>query len=123
MIKKFNEFINEKLEIKNLDKRTLKKILENLEYRLEEYKSYILDNIEIKGGVPEYKKFHTLEKNVIMRELKNEFSENLLMELGTDKLIESIDKMMKDKHRKIKIQIEREFNRHLGKIKKLKNAW
>ena len=59
MLFRFNKFINEEIRIEKMDEPTLISLKKNLMFRLGEYRTYILANIEYNftTNKVEYKKF------------------------------------------------------------------
>ena len=86
MIKNFRIFVNEELRIEKMDLKTLDALKINLLTRLNEYRTYILDNIEYNTQTNkiEYKNFDRIDIKVIIRELSNEFSEEVVRELNIE---------------------------------------
>ena len=76
MLFRFNKFINEEIRIEKMDEPTLVSLKKNLMFRLGEYRTYILANIEYNftTNKVEYKKFDKIDIPVITRELTNEFT-------------------------------------------------
>lgn len=111
MIFNFNQFIKEGLN-PNLDKETLKTIKGNLKYTLKEYKEYMLSNIKIENNEVIYKDFDNIEYSVIMRELNNEFTKELIEKLKTEELINKIRQLYLDKEITIKKEIRKAFNEY-----------
>lgn len=110
MIFNFKQFIKESL--RNLDEETLKTIKENLKYILKEYKEYMLSNIVIEEDNVIYKDFNNIEYNVIMRELNNEFTKELIEELKTEELINKVRKLYSNKEKTIKKEIRKAFREY-----------
>ena len=83
-LKTFNFFINEEISISTLDDATLKSTKENFMSVLNEYRTYILANIEynLKTNKVEYINFDKIDIKVIMRELTNEFTAEFIQELN-----------------------------------------
>jgi Mg/Co/Ni transporter MgtE len=113
MIFKFKQFIKESL---NLDEQTLKTIKGNLKYILKEYKEYMLSNIKIENEKVVYKDFDNIEYNVIMRELNNEFTKEVIKELKTEELISKIKKLYSDREITIKKEIRKAFNEYFNHL-------
>jgi hypothetical protein len=118
MILKFNNYIKEELNIEKMDNETLKTLKKNFIYRITEYKTYILSNISVDRGKKEveYKNFNSVDLNVILRELNNEFSKELIKKVDVDKLISGINKIMNTKNINVKRDIRKLFEDYFKKI-------
>jgi hypothetical protein len=118
MILKFNNYIKEELNIEKMDNETLRTLKKNFIYRITEYKTYILSNISVDRGKKEveYKNFNSVDLNVILRELNNEFSKELIKKVDVDKLISGINKIMNTKNINVKRDIRKLFEDYFKKI-------
>lgn len=114
----FNNFINEELRISKLDDKTLKVTKENLLIRLNEYKDFILSNIQYntKTNKIEYKKFEKLDVKVMMRELINEFTQNFVNELNIEAFLRKINGLLELKKRNTKRKIREAFREYFESI-------
>ncbi len=119
MIKKFKKF-NEELEIKKLDDLTLNTLKLNLHHRLSEYKEYMLDNVDYNENLDkiEYKNLNRIDKNIILRELYNEFTPEFIQSLNIESFLRKINNIMKAKKRNTKELIAEEFDQYLDEIEK-----
>jgi len=119
MIKKFKKF-NEELEIKKLDDLTLNTLKSNLHHRLSEYKEYMLDNVDYNENLDkiEYKNLNRIDKNIILRELYNEFTPEFMQSLNIESFLRKINNIMKAKKRNTKELIAEEFDQYLDEIEK-----
>lgn len=108
---KFIEFFNEKLRVDDIDSNNLVKIKDNISDRLKEYKNSILDNIDynLKTNSIEYKNFDKVEVEIILRELNNEFTEELVRDLNIETLLRKVNQLMELKRRDTKKNIRNEF--------------
>jgi hypothetical protein len=118
MILKFNNYIKEELNVEKMDKETSKILKKNFIYRITEYKTYILSNIYVDRGKKEveYKNFNSVDLNVILRELNNEFSKELIKKVDVNKLISGVNKIMKTKDINVKRDIRKLFEDYFKKI-------
>jgi hypothetical protein len=118
MILKFNNYIKEELNIEKMDNETLRTLKKNFICRITEYKTYILSNISVDRGKKEveYKNFNSVDLNVILRELNNEFSKELIKKVDVDKLISGINKIMNTKNINVKRDIRKLFEDYFKKI-------
>lgn len=119
MIKKFKKF-NEELEIKKLDDLTLNTLKSNLHHRLSEYKEYMLDNVDYNENLDkiEYKNLNRIDKNIILRELYNEFTPEFIQSLNIESFLRKINNIMKAKKKNTKELIAEEFDQYLDEIEK-----
>lgn len=97
MILKFLQFIKEELKISQINDKTLDVFKQNIKDKLVEYKTYLLFNIEVTDGQVIYKDFDRIEKRTMIRELTNEFTQELFEELELDQFIENLDTLYSDK--------------------------
>jgi polyphosphate kinase 2 len=124
----FVQFLNEKLRVEDIDYKNLNKIKENIITRLSEYRNSILDNIEynLKTNSIEYKDFDKIEVDVILRELNNEFTDELVRDLNIETLLRKINQLMELKRRDTKKNIRNEFNTFIktldNRIKSIKTG-
>jgi polyphosphate kinase 2 len=118
MIKNFNFFVNEELRIDKMDLKTLETFKINLLTRLNEYRTYILANIEynLLTNKIEYKDFDRIEIKVIIRELSNEFSEDVVKELNIETFLLKLNQILELKKRNTKRNIRQEFGSYFNSI-------
>jgi hypothetical protein len=118
MIKNFNFFVNEELRIDKMDLKTLETFKINLLTRLNEYRTYILANIEynLLTNKIEYKDFDRIDIKVIIRELSNEFSENVVKELNIETFLLKLNQILELKKRNTKKNIRQEFGSYFNSI-------
>jgi len=111
MISDFRNFINEKLKIEKMDSDTLSKIKDNLVDRLNEYKESILSNIkyDIITNKISYEDFENIDISVMLRELKNEFTNDVVDELNVETFLRKIHQILDLKKRNTKKLIRDEF--------------
>ena len=118
MIKNFNFFVNEELRIEKMDLKTLETFKINLLTRLNEYRTYILANIEynLLTNKIEYKDFDIIDIKVIIRELSNEFSEDVVKELNIETFLLKLNQILELKKRNTKKNIRQEFGSYFNSI-------
>jgi polyphosphate kinase 2 len=111
-LRKFLDFIKEELRIDKMDSENIEQIKRNILTRLGEYKSSILDNIvyNFQTNKVEYKSFEKIEVNIIMRELNNEFTPEVIQDLNIDTLLRKINQLMELKRRDTKSNIRKQFD-------------
>jgi polyphosphate kinase 2 len=111
-LRKFLDFIKEELRIDKMDPENIEQIKRNILARLVEYKSSILDNIvyDFQTNKVEYKSFEKIEVDIIMRELNNEFTPEVIQDLNIDTLLRKINQLMELKRRDTKKNIRKQFD-------------
>lgn len=117
MIVNFTKF-NEEISISTLDEKTLKAIVDNFKFRLNEYRTYILANIEynLKTNKVEYKNFERIDIRVIMRELTNEFTTEFIQELNVETFLRKLNQILELRKRNTKRNIRDSFNEYYQTI-------
>ncbi len=118
MVKKFNYFIKEELRIEKMDLRTLEMLKINLLTRLNEYRTYILANINYNTltNKIEYKDFDRIDIKVIIRELSNEFSEEVIRELNIEAFLTKLNQLLELKKRNTKKKVRESFGLYFNSI-------
>ena len=118
MIKNFRIFVNEELRIEKMDLKTLDALKINLLTRLNEYRTYILANIEYNTQTNkiEYKNFDRIDIKVIIRELSNEFSEEVVRELNIETFLLKLNQLLELKKRNTKKKVREEFGTYFKSI-------
>jgi len=117
MIMNFTKF-NEEISISTLDEKTLKATVDNFKFRLNEYRTYILANIEynLKTNKVEYKNFERIDIRVIMRELTNEFTTEFIQELNVETFLRKLNQILELRKRNTKRNIRDSFNEYYQTI-------
>ncbi len=108
---KFIDFLKEELRIDKMDAASVDTIKRNLLERLSEYKRSILDNIvyDLRTNTVSYKSFEDIDIKVMMRELNNEFTPEVIQDLNIETLLRKISQLMALKRRDTKKNIRRQF--------------
>lgn len=116
--KKFFQFINEELRIDKMDEKTLIQLKNNLLDRLGEYRNYILTNIEynIKTNKIEYKNFESIDIDIIIRELENEFTKEIIDDLNIVSFLRKLNQILELKRRNTKKKLREEFDVYFDSI-------
>jgi polyphosphate kinase len=128
MISKFRNFINEEVKIEKMDDKTIDSLKRNLMFRLGEYRTYILSNIEynLLTNKIEYKNFERIEIKVILRELSNEFTQDVVEELNIEAFLIKINQILDLKKRNTKKKVRESFDSYYKgieeRINQIKNA-
>lgn len=114
MIYDFNRYINEELKIQEMDIETLEQVNRNLKFRLDEYRTYILKNIHynLLTNKIEFKDFEQVDINIILRELNNEFGEDMIKELNIFALLRQINQILELKKRNTKKRVREFFDKY-----------
>jgi hypothetical protein len=105
MIKRFKIF-TEELNIKNLDLRTKKEIIQNFKQRILELKSYWRDET--------LNQLSLYDKRNILRQFINEFSEEFIIEINFKEFIEESSNIFHNKK-----ELNKLLNKYLDKISNL----
>jgi polyphosphate kinase 2 len=128
MISKFKNFINEEVKIEKMDDKTIDSLKRNLMFRLGEYRTYILSNIEynLTTNKIEYKNFDRIEIKVILRELSNEFTQDVVEELNIEAFLRKINQILDLRKRNTKKKVRESFDSYYKgieeRINQIKNA-
>lgn len=117
MILNFTKF-NEEISISTLDEKTLKATVDNFKFRLNEYRTYILANIEynLKTNKVEYKNFEKVDIRVIMRELINEFTSDFIQEVNVEAFLRKLNQILELRNRNTKRKIRESFDEYYQTI-------
>ena len=112
MIFNFNNFLNEELRIEKMDEKTLETLKRNLMFRLNEYRNSILDNIfyNMRTNKVEYTKFDSINIAVILRELSNEFSPEIVEDINIETFLRKLNQILELKRRNTKRNIREAFD-------------
>jgi len=109
---KFIEFIKEGVRIDKMDSESVEKIKVNLLERISEYKNFILDNIvyDFKTNKVVYKDFETIDIDIILGELKSEFTSEVIEDLNIETLFRKLNQILELKRRDTKRNIRKQFD-------------
>lgn len=118
MLKKFLNFINEELNIQDMDDNSLKTLKDNLLFRLDEYRTYILNNIvyNFDTNKIEYKEFEQIDTKTIIRELTNEFTEETIQSLNIESFLGKLNQLLDLKKRNTKRKVRESFDDYYKSI-------
>ncbi len=118
MLKKFSNFINEELNIQDMDDNSLKTLKDNLLFRLGEYRTYILNNIvyNFDTNKIEYKDFEQIDIKTIIRELTNEFTEETVQDLNIESFLRKLNQLLELKKRNTKRKVRESFDDYYKSI-------
>lgn len=118
MIKKWNLFLNEELKIQDMDEKTLEVVKQNLMSRLEEYRDSILSNIEYNLSTQsvEYKNFDNVDIPVIIRELSNEFGQDLVEEINLEPFLRKVNQILDLKRKNTKKLVRESFTEYYKSV-------
>jgi polyphosphate kinase 2 len=112
MLKKFSSFLREELYIEDMDKNSVNTLKENILFRLNEYRTFILSNIiyNFETNKVEYKNFDHIDIKIIMRELTNEFTQEVVEELNIESFLRKLNQILELKKRNTKRKIREAFD-------------
>ena len=109
---KFIDFIKEELRIDKMNSEDLERIKIDLLKRIDEYKVFILNNIEydLKTNKIVYKGFEEINVDLIITELKNEFTAEVIEDLNIETLLQKVNQLLELKRRDTKKNIRKQFD-------------
>ncbi len=118
MLKRFLNFVSEELYIEDMDNKSVDTLKQNLIFRLGEYRTYILANINYNTltNKIEYLNFDLIDIKVMMRELSNEFTEEVVEELNLEAFLRKINQILELKKRNTKRKIRESFDDYYKSI-------
>jgi polyphosphate kinase 2 len=118
MIPNFKKFINEELHIQDMDVNSLNTLKRNLLFRLGEYKTYILSNIvyNLETNKIQYTEFDSIDTRIMMRELSNEFTEEVIEELNIEAFLRKLNQLLELKKRNTKRKVREAFDDYYRSI-------
>jgi len=118
MLKKFIKFINEELWIEDMDKSSVDTLKKNLLFRLDEYRVALLSNIKynFETNKVEFTDFDSIDIKVIIRELTNEFTEEVVQELNIEAFLRKLNQILELKKRNTKRKIRESFDDYYKSI-------
>lgn len=109
---KFIDFIKEELRIDKMNSEDLERVKIDLLKRIDEYKVFILNNIEydLKTNKIVYKGFEEINVDLIITELKNEFTAEVIEDLNIETLLLKVNQLLELKRRDTKKNIRKQFD-------------
>ena len=110
--------IFEEVLIEDMDQKSLETLKTNLLFRFSEYKNYILANIiyNFTTNKVEYRDFDFIDIKIILRELNNEFSEEVIQELNIESFLRKLNQILEIKKRNTKRKIREAFDDYYKSI-------
>ena len=110
--------IFEEVLIEDMDQKSLETLKTNLLFRFSEYKNYILANIiyNFTTNKVEYRDFDFIDIKIILRELNNEFSEEVIQELNIESFLRKLNQLLEIKKRNTKRKIREAFDDYYKSI-------
>ena len=110
--------IVEEIWIEDMDEKSLKTLKQNIIFRLGEYRTYILSNIiyNFETNKVEYREFDSIDIKVIIRELVNEFTEEVVTELNIEAFLRKLNQIIELKKRNTKIKVRESFDEYYKSI-------
>lgn len=118
MLRKFTEFIREEFRIEEMDEESVKTLKQNILFRLGEYRIAILSNINynFETNKIEYKDFDSVDIRVMIRELSNEFTEEVIQELNVEAFLRKLNQILELRKRNTKRKIRESFDDYYKSI-------
>lgn len=118
MLKSFTKFINEELYIEDMDDKSVETLKQNLLFRLNEYRTFILSNINYNTltNKVEYKEFDSIDTKIILRELTNEFTAEVVEELNLEAFLRKLNQILELRKRNTKRKIRESFDDYYKSI-------
>ena len=115
---KYIDFIKEELRIDKMNSEDLERIKIDLLKRIDEYKVFILNNIEydLRTNKIIYKEFEEINVDLIITELKNEFGDEVIEDLNIDTLLRKVNQLLELKRRDTKKSIRKQFDNFIKTI-------
>jgi polyphosphate kinase 2 len=112
MLYKFKSFLKEELRISEMDGSSLSTLKVNLMDRLVEYRTYILSSIiyNFDTNKIEYKDLDSIDTKVIIRELSNEFTEEVVQEINIESFLRKLNQILELRKRNTKRKIRESFD-------------
>jgi polyphosphate kinase 2 len=110
--------IVEEIWIEDMDENSLNTLKKNLIFRLGEYRTYILSNIiyNFETNKVEYRSFDSIDIKVIIRELVNEFTEEVVTELNIESFLRKLNQILELKKRNTKRKVRESFDDYYKSI-------
>ncbi len=110
--------IFEEIWIEDMDEKSLETLKQNLIFRLGEYRIYILSNIiyNFETNKVEYRDFESIDIKVIIRELVNEFTEEVVTELNIETFLRKLNQLLELKKRNTKRKVREAFDDYYKSI-------
>jgi len=118
MLKKFLNFINEELNISDMDDNSIETLKNNLLFRLSELRTSVLNNIiyNFSTNKVEYKDFNEVDNRTILRQFKNEFTDEVVEELNIEAFLRKVNQLLELKKRNTKRKIRETFDDYYKSI-------
>jgi polyphosphate kinase 2 len=113
-----NRYVNEEVWIEDMDEKSLSTLKQNLIFRLGEYRTYILANIiyNFETNKVEFRDFPTIDIKIIIRELTNEFTEDVIKELNIESFLRKLNQIIELKKRNTKRKVREAFDDYYRSI-------
>ena len=110
--------IVDEIWIEDMDEKSLETLKQNLIFRLGEYRTYILSNIiyNFETNKVEYREFDSIDIKVIIRELVNEFTEEVVTELNIEAFLRKLNQILELKKRNTKRKVRESFDDYYKSI-------
>jgi polyphosphate kinase len=118
MLKRFLNFINEELNISDMDDNSIETLKSNLLFRLGELRDSVLNNIiyDFSTNKVEYNDFSEVDTRTILRQFKNEFTDEVVEEINIEAFLRKINQLLELKKRNTKRKVREAFNDYYKSI-------
>lgn len=118
MLKKFLNFINEELNISEMDDNSIETLKNNLLFRLSELRTSVLNNIiyNFSTNKVEYKDFNEVDSRTILRQFRNEFTDEVVEELNIEAFLRKVNQLLELKKRNTKRKVRETFDDYYKSI-------
>ena len=115
---KFIDFIKEGLRIDKMNPEDLENIKINLLKRVNEYKIFLLNNIDydLRTNKIVYKDFESINVDLIIKKLNKEFTEEVVQDLNIDAFLRKVNQILELKRRNTKKNVRKQFEDFVNTI-------
>jgi hypothetical protein len=101
----------EELSTNDVDYKTLSVLIDNLKFRLKEYEAYMVEDSE---------KLKSIEAKVILRELRNEFTDEFIKDLKIFSFVLNVNEILRQGNKHAKRLIQKKFERYYKFLEEIK---
>ena len=101
----------EELSTNDVDYNTLAVLIDNLKFRLGEYENYMVEDSD---------KLKSIEAKVILRELRNEFTDEFIKDLKIFSFVLNVNEILRQGNKHAKRLIQSKFNRYYEYLEEIK---
>ena len=101
----------EELSIKDINYNTLSVLIDNLKYRMQEYENYMVEDSD---------NMKSIEAKIILRELRNEFTDEFIKELKIFSFVINVNEILRQGNKHAKRLIQKKFKRYYDYLEEIK---